>query len=248
MTSSFAVARSRPRTGPVAAATCAATCLLLGAPLVGVAPASAAPGKHSTSTAVMAATKKAMDAQKSVHCVISAYDGSTKQTTTVTEDAGETRGLETLVVGTAEVKLRLTPTAAYLWGNSKGLSSVFGMSASQIAEVGAKWVFAKTGTSQYAEVKSAVSIASLLASLLPAKTKVKIAAGHLNGKSVDVLSWTTTSQSKVVHIVLDVAAKGPSLPVQLTAVTGKSHEKAQFNRWGESIHVPVPTATVELGS
>jgi hypothetical protein len=218
-------------------------------PLVGVASASSVPRKHPTATAVVAATKKAMDAQKSVHCVISAYDASTKQTTTVTEDASKTRGLETLAVGTAEVKLRLTPTAAYLWGNSKGLSTVFGMSATQIAEVGTKWVFSKPGTSQYADVKSAVSIAPLLGSLLPTKTKVKIASGHLNGESVHVLSWTTTdSQSKVVHISLDIAAKGPSLPIRLTALTGKSHEKALFSRWGEGIHVPVPTATVELAS
>jgi hypothetical protein len=218
-------------------------------PLVGVASASSVPRKDPTATAVVAATKKAMDAQKSVHCVISAYDASTKQTTTVTEDASKTRGLETLAVGTAEVKLRLTPTAAYLWGNSKGLSSVFGMSATQIAEVGTKWVFSKPGTSQYADVKSAVSIAPLLGSLLPTKTKVKIASGHLNGESVHVLSWTTTdSQSKIVHISLDIAAKGPSLPIRLTALTGKSHEKALFSRWGEGIHVPVPTATVELAS
>jgi hypothetical protein len=196
--------------------------------------------------AIFAATKKAMATEKSVHCVIVEYDSSTKVTSTVTLDTGTNRGLESLVVGTAKVNLRLTSSAAFLSGNSAGLKLVFGLSTAQIKEVGKKWIFAAKGTSQYTDVKDAVTIKPLLASLLPTKSKVTLAAGQVDGRAAHVLKWSTTSSKKTTHYTLDIAASGPSLPIQLMAIEGKSFGTGTFSRWGESVAVPVPTATVTL--
>ena len=155
-----------------------------------------------------------MDAQRSSDCTISAYDASTKQTTTVTEDAGEDAWPRKLCRRHGGGEVAPHPHRRVPLGQLQG--PLHRLRHVDEPDRGSRheWVFSKTGTSQYADVKSAVlDRGPSLASLLPAKTKVKIAAGRLNGKSVHVLSWTTTdSQSKVVHIVPRHRGEGSFAP------------------------------------
>ncbi len=228
----------------------AGACLLLflSSSLVDAVNASPAAKPRPTSKSILAAMKRAMAAEDSVRCVVTAYDASTKVTTTITEDAGRKRGLESLMVGEAKILFRLTPTAAFVSGNTAGLK-LLGLTSAQLKIVGKKWIFTKPSTSQYSGVDEAVTIKPLLQtvqSLLPKNSKVVMTTGRVNGQAARILKWSTISSKKVAHLVLDVTANGPSLPIRLIKDQGKSTASLTFSNWGEPIHVLVPTSTVTL--
>src|SRR5271155_2112006 len=71
-----------------------------------------------SSASVLTAARTAIAAQTGVHVVFTAHSGSTGLTEKITADVGTTAGTETIFEGSADVAIRVTPTFAYVSGNS----------------------------------------------------------------------------------------------------------------------------------
>ena len=96
---------------------------------------------------------------------------SRSSSTSVTEhleaDLEKTSGVETISQGSETAIVRVTPTYAYLSGNSSGLAKIFGLTSADVNKVGTHWVSVKAGTSQYKDLAASMTISSV-ASVLPA--------------------------------------------------------------------------------
>ena len=215
----------------------------VGAALTTSVPRSSLP----TVKSVVSATTKAIATETSVRFTVASTDTKTKQVEEVTEDAGKTAGLQSLILGKAEAFVRLTKTAAYLSGNAKGLSTIFGLPAKDVTTVGTKWILIKSGTTQYTDLAAGGTIGPLASEILPpTSSKVTVSQHKLNGQEATSLAWTQTSSSGSVKLVLNVAATGKSLPLQLIATTTTDSAVTNFGHWGESITVNIPTKTIAV--
>jgi hypothetical protein len=165
----------------------------------------------------------------------------------VSGDAGPDAGSQELASGASRARLIVLPRGAYFSGNRSGLSAFFGMPSADITRVGTRWVAVASSSASYAQFRSSVE-SRLFTSYLPTSKTVDVQHAAIAGRSVDVLVWTTTSGSETLHYRLTVAATGAMLPIEDVAVSGKNHDTTIFSRWGERLHVRVPTRTVALTS
>ncbi len=223
-----------------------ATVLGVAPPSSGAATARIVPrGSVPSPKQLIAETKKTMSGQSSVRVTINSTDKSTKQSETVTEDAGKSNGLESIVFGTATASVRFTSKAAYVSGNATGLEKIVGLSTKGAKAVGSKWIVVKQGSTQFKNIIAGGTIGPLTTDLLPTSTKsVKVTSDTLNGHNVFAMKWTATENSATVDLALDIASSGTKLPLELTATQGSLKSVTQFGRWGEHINVIVPTSTI----
>ena len=91
-----------------------------------------------TTSSILKAAKAAMAKQTGVHLVDASKSGSTSVLAIV--DFGTKSGEETLSEGKARLTLKLTPTYAYVSGNSSGLTTIFGLTAKEAKKVGGDWI------------------------------------------------------------------------------------------------------------
>ena len=122
-----------------------------------------------TTSSVIRTAKLAIARQASAHVVFVAHAGSPSKTETIVADVGRASGTETVTEGTAALAIRLSPSYAYVSGNSSGLTTIFGMSSADAKKVGKDWESWKAGTSQYANFKSDLTMSSVSALLPKAK-------------------------------------------------------------------------------
>ncbi|MGD0219792.1 MAG: hypothetical protein ABSC73_04940, partial [Acidimicrobiales bacterium] len=211
---------------------------------VGVAASAAA-----TTSSVLKAAKAAMAKQTGVHVVDSVKSGSVSQL--MIADFGTKSGEETLSEGKERLTVKLTPTYAYFSGNSSGLTAT-GLTAAQAKKVGKDWISMKAGTSEYASIKSDLTV-SALAVLLPATKgttlSTTVTAGvHLStvtdGVHLYVLKWTTaaTSSTSKLSNTMTISAVGATLPVEVITTAPSGSATTKFSKWGEHVAVSTPPA------
>src|SRR5580658_7593592 len=82
-----------------------------------------------TTSSVLTAAKAAIAQRTGVHLVVTSKSSSTSVVEHVAADLGKATGAETISDGTGTVIIKVTPTYAYLSGNSSGLTKVVGLSA-----------------------------------------------------------------------------------------------------------------------
>lgn len=198
----------------------------------------------ATAQSVLKAAKAAIAKQTGAHLVISVTPSGTGGSETITSDSGVSSGMETIRRGSSTASIRVTPTYGYISGNAAGLASIFGMSAADVKKVGTHWVAFKAGTSQYADLKSSVTISSIT-SVLPEAKGTKLSTKTENGASVHILSWTTAATSTTPKTALEVtiAATGTPLPTRETSTTSTgSKQSIVLSNWGEKVDVSAPPA------
>lgn len=220
--------------------------LLAAAPAYG---ASTAGASVPSNTALVAAVKKAMLAAHSVHFVQSSFTSG--KHSRIVADSGRVTGKQSIVSGKATAEVLVTSKAAYFDGNASGLSTFFGMPSTDIAKVGSKWVYTKSGTSQYTTFKDGIISSIVTASFVPtsAETKsLKVTTSTVTGARRYLLSWTLTSNGKRILETLSVDAAGSFLPVTATGTSGKDHSLTTFSRWGELIKLTTPKPLIALTS
>jgi len=209
--------------------------------------ASTARSSLPTAKSVITATKNAIKGESSVRLNVTSTDSKTKAVETEIADAGTSSGLQSLVQGQAKAYVRITKKAAFLGGNSKGLSVIFGVPSADIKKVGTKWISVAAGSTQYTSIVDGGTIGPLLAGLLPASTaKVTVSHESLSGQQATALSWSETASTGTVKLKLDVAATGKSLPLEINATQGVVHAVTTFAKWGEKITVATPTQTIAI--
>jgi hypothetical protein len=216
-------------------------CALLCSPLIIEIGASATTTTLSAAS-VIAAAKSALAKQTGVHLELASTSGTTKDE--VKADFGTKAGIEVIVTGKATATVKVTPTYGYISGNSLGLTSVVGLSATQAKRVGTRWISLKAGSTQYRAVTSGTTISSLT-SVLPVAKSTTVTSTSQHGVKVNVLVWTTPATSSSVKTLntLVIAANGPALPIKETATASTGSGTTTFSKWGESVHVASPSSS-----
>jgi hypothetical protein len=204
-------------------------------------PASAA---SPTASSVISASKAAIGQQSSVHVVFAAKQGSSPQEKIVA-DAGKTSGKENITDGSGHVAIRVTPTDAYVSGNASGLSSILGLTASEAEKVGSRWIYWKSGTSQYSTLKADVTMSSV-SGLLPKAKGTNLSTTTVGGRQLYVLKWTeaATSSAPKLSNTLQLAATGPTLPVvAVSTASGGDRASTTLSGWGDPVVVTAPPSS-----
>jgi hypothetical protein len=210
----------------------------------------AAYGDGASTGGVLNATKAAIAAQTGGHVMFTAHSGSTGTTEKIVADVGTTSGTEDISEGSAAVAIRVTPPFAYVSGNAAGLSTLFGLSASEARKVGRKWVSWAAGTGQYKNLRSDLTMSSVTA-LLPKAKGTTVSTKTAGGVGLYELRWTTAATSTVPRLsnTLTISSRAPVLPLTDTATaSGGTKVTTVLSKWGEGVVVPTPPATSTISS
>lgn len=198
---------------------------------------------------VLKTAGSAVAAQSSAHIMFTAVSSSSGLNEKIVADVGKKSGSEELSEGAAELSVRVTPKAGYVRGTSTGLTSLFGMSAAQAKTVGSKWETWKPGTSEYTNLKSVVTVASLT-SLLPKAKGITVKTAASNGDKRYILAWTTaaTGSTPKLSNTLSVSASKANLPIEETSTDADGVKvTTKVSKWGEPVVVrdPSPGSTID---
>lgn len=203
-----------------------------------------------TPRSVISATESAIAKQASVHVVFVARAGSPSKTETIVADVGRTNGTETATEGRASLVIRLSTTHAYVSGNASGLTTIFGMSSAEAKKVGKKWESWRAGTSQYANLKSDVTMSSVRA-LLPKAKGTTVAAVVSAGSTFSVLKWKIAATSSIPGVTntLTISSGATTLPVKEVArVSNGAQATTTLSEWGEPLVVGIPPSATTIPS
>jgi hypothetical protein len=198
-----------------------------------------------TTGSVLVAAKAAIAKRTGVHLVVTSRSSSSSVAEHVAADLGKATGTETISDGTGTVIIKVTPTYAYLSGNSTGLTKVVGLSAAEVSKLGSDWVSIKAGTSQYTGLAGSMAVSSV-ASVLPAAKGTRLSFPAAQGKAVYTLKWETaaTSSAPKFTTTLILSAIGATLPVEeITTGAGGARETVALSNWDEHIRVTPPPAS-----
>jgi hypothetical protein len=207
-------------------------------------PLAAAPSPASagtvTAAAVIKESKAAIAKQTGAHLEFNASSTTSTATEKIVADVGDSSGAETITDGSAALHVRVTSKDGYISGSASGLTSLFGMTSAEATKVGKRWEFWKSGTTQYKDLKSGVTVHSL-ESLFPKSAGTTVSTKGANY----VLAWTSAASSSTPKLnnTLSIAAKGSNLPVQEIS-TDSAGEKitTTISKWGEAVAVQSPAA------
>jgi len=232
---------------PVGLAGLAASTVIAAPANADVAPAGSV---LKTAGSVLKTAGSAVAAQSSAHITFSAVSPSSALNEKIVADVGTKSGTETLTEGAAMLSVRVTPAAGYITGSSTGLTSLFGMSAAQAKTVGTKWEVWKPGTSEYTNLKSDVTVASLT-SLLPKAKGITVSTHASNGDKRYVLKWTTAATGKTPKLsnTLSLSATKANQPTEETSTDADGVKvTTKISKWGEPVVVRAPSASSTIDS
>ena len=85
---------------------------------------------------MLTSAKSAIGKQTSVHLVVTSRSSSSSVEERLEADLAKTSGKETISVGSEAAMIKLTPTYAYLSGNSSGLTKIVGLTSAQVKKLG----------------------------------------------------------------------------------------------------------------
>jgi hypothetical protein len=212
-------------------------------------------GSLSGKTAAEILTAATASAKKtgSAHYVLTAVEGSSSQT--ISGDASETQGQQTVVQGAQKIEVIYTGGVAYVRGNSGGLTSAMGFTAAVAATYANKWIAVHSTDSLFKSIVSAVTLAGTLAQLNPTGDLTLTAPTTVAGrKAIGVKGGLPgTPQSGVTGTTtLFVAATDPTVPLKFsgTAAEGTEHvvDTGTFTNWGKPLQLVVPAGAVAYSS
>jgi hypothetical protein len=201
---------------------------------------------------IVAAAKKAILAQRSVHIVVTQYRGKSKAAAErIVADTGTSTGIETLTAGHASATIMVRAASAYFSGDPAGLTTLIGVSSSAAKKIGSRWVEIKAGTSEYKNLAAENLISSLPASILPAAgSSGALSTGTAAGQQVYLLTWQATPSGSGTTISerLVLAATAAPLPISETGSAAGDTQTVQFTRWGERLAVAAPSPVIPFSS
>jgi hypothetical protein len=203
-----------------------------------------------TASSVISTAESAIAKQASVHVLFVAHAGSPSKTETIVADVGRASGTETATEGKASLVIRLSTTHAYVSGNSSGLTTIFDMSSADAKKLGKDWESWKAGTTQYADLKSDLTMSSVRA-LFPKAKGTKLTTVVSKGNTFAVLKWTiaATSSDPRVTNSLTVSSGPTTLPVmEVARIANGANATTTLSGWGEPLVVGIPAAAITVPS
>jgi hypothetical protein len=216
-----------------------------------VAPLGATAGAEVvTPSSVISTAASAIATQASVHVVFVAHAGSPSKTETIVADVGRASGTETATEGKASLVITLSTTHVYVSGNASGLTTIFGMSSADATKVGKDWESWNAGTSEYANLKSDLTMSSVRA-LLPKAKGTTLTTVDSKGSTFSVLKWTIAATSSVPGVAntLTVSSGATTLPVKEVArISNGARAMTTLSGWGEQIVIGIPPVAATIPS
>ncbi len=220
--------------------------LLLSLTVTSVASASPA-ASGSASQALKHSLNDATEAG-SARITVQFFTGST--TGKVVQDSSLHSGEQTVAIGKELVSTVLVGGAAYISGNSQGLTTYFGLPSALVPTLNGKWVSVQPTDAAFQSVSANVSLTSALANVTPSGTVVAGKRSKVDQQWVNSISGEAPGGRQ--RLTLFVAANKRALPVEAveSAGSGKSAtgEIVTFTRWGEQVHVPTPSGALPLSA
>ena len=203
-----------------------------------------------TPSSVISTAESAVAKQASVHVVFVAHADSPTKTETIVADVGRASGTETATEGKASLVITVSTTHAYVSGNPSGLTTIFGMSTSDAKKVGKDWESWKAGTSQYADLKSDLTMSSVRA-LFPKAKGTRLTTVVSKGSTFSVLKWTIAATSSIPGVTntLTVSSGATTLPVmEVARISNGAKATTTLSGWGEPLAVGIPPVAATIPS
>jgi hypothetical protein len=192
----------------------------------------------------IASATKAGSARVTVHF----FSGQTAGE--LVQDSTRASAEQTVAIGKERVSIVLSDDTVYFSGNTQGLVNYFGLAKAAAATLADRWVSASPSDSAYPSLAAGLTLSSALKEVSPTGSLAKGKPRTVNGEPTT--SLTGTGPTGIARVTLFVAAHGKSLPVEAVG-SGGSAQKASgeivtFSRWGEAVHVPVPSESIPIST
>jgi hypothetical protein len=194
---------------------------------------------------------EAMTAAKTVGSArisVQFFTGSTSGR--VVQDSTLHTGKQTTAIKKEVVSVVLVGGAAYISGNTEGLTSYFGLPSSLASTLTDKWVSIQPTDSSFQSISGNVDLTSALANVTPGGTLVAGKRSKIDGKQVRSIGGDAPGGAG--RLTLFVAANKRALPVAAVESNGSGKsatgEIVTFTHWGERVHVATPTTAVPLSA
>jgi hypothetical protein len=206
-----------------------------------------------TPTQILSAATAAAKKAASAHYVLTAVQG--KETQTISGDASQSEGRQSVVQGSEHIQVVYVGGIAYVQGDSGGLTSAMGMTATVAKSYANKWIAVHSTDSLFKSIVSAVSLAGTLEQLNPSGKLTLTDVKTVGGQQVIGVKGGLpgTPQSGVTGTsTLFVSTSKPTIPVKFsgTATEGSQHvvDTGTFTDWGKALHLTAPSGAVAYSS
>ena len=225
-----------------------AGCLLLSLAVTSGASASVAVGSSTAASQALTHSLSAATAAGSARITVQFFSGSS--TGRVVQDSSLHSGAQTIAIGKAVASIVLVGGAAYISGNSEGLTSYFGLPSALGPTLAGRWVSVQSTDAAFQAVTANVALSSALANVTPSGSLIAGKRLKVSGQWVKSISGEIPGGGG--RLTLFVTTNERSLPVQAveSSGTGKSAkgEIVTFRRWGEHVHVATPSGAIPIST
>jgi hypothetical protein len=223
-------------------------CLLLSLALESGASASVAVGTSASASQALMHSLAAATKAGSARITVQFFSGSS--TGKVVQDSSLHSGEQTVATGGALASVVLVGGAAYISGNSKGLTSYFGLPSALGPTLAGRWVSLQSTDAAFHAVTANVALSSALVNVTPSGTLTA-------GKRLKVeRQWVKSISGEIPggggRLTLFVTANSRSLPVEAVESSGAGKtatgEIVTFTRWGEQLHLVTPSRAIPIST
>jgi hypothetical protein len=180
---------------------------------------------------------------------------TTSGTESVIGDTSATASRESITIGSSTFQLEVIGSKAFVEGNAGGLQNEMGLPAAAAATYGGKWISVAATDAPYSSITKATTLATTMTDISPSGHLTLTATATRSGQTVVGVRGSVPggAQSGVTgSAVIYVATAHPTLPIvyssEATSKGEKETDLGTFSRWGEPVHIAVPTASVPLSS
>ncbi len=223
-------------------------CLLLGLVVSPAVSASAAVGTSGSVSQALSHSLAAATKAGSARITVQFFSGSA--TGKVVQDSSLHSGQQTVAIGKELASTAFVGDKAYISGNSKGLTSYFGLPSAVVPTLAGRWVSVQPTDSAFQGVTANVALPSALAAVTPSGALVTGKRSKVDRQWVRSISGQAPGGGG--RLTLFVAADARSLPVEAVessgAGTSARGEIVKFSRWGEPVHVVTPSGALPLST
>ncbi len=225
----------------------------LGAALMAVVPWAAA-GAAQTPKGLISASMTAANQQGSVHITgVSTLDGMKE---TLVADAGAKSGQQEVIIHQGKtlghVIGRLAGGSVYLKGDTAGLTSYLGMSASSAPKYANKWIVFPPSSKSFSQISGEFTLHGAVTDISLGDPLSLGGSSTVDQTPALVVKGTTSSGQTGSPAQLYVARGPTHLPVRFVvrdpSAKSKDYGQLDFSRWGEKISVPVPAKAIPSSS
>jgi hypothetical protein len=193
---------------------------------------------------LLSETARSILSESGVHMTITGYtQHGNSLAERIVVDMGKQISKEQITQPTAHAEIDVTPTAAFLSGNTQGLTTLIGLTSKETLRVGSRWVEAKKGSKTYSNFKAEDTLASLPSSIFPAASDaVALTHKREHGRTINVLTWTATISNSAEKLTerLEITDGAEPLPIEEGTTAGSDRQTVSFARWGDHVTVATP--------